>query len=230
MPRFHDLTDKIFGRLTATERIFQNNKTYWRCVCSCGETKVTQARNLTAGNTKSCGCLDRETRQGRIKDHSNRTCTACKAALPISCFSGFDPRKGYYTAKCKECAKTLKRKRYADDELFKEKVKARAKIDSKKRPPCSSEEKRRQHLWYDFGLTLEAYDMMLTEQNNRCALCKSDAFGRKGSNNWAVDHCHKTGNVRGLLCALCNLALGGYESFIDKVGEEAIKSYLQNSP
>ena len=54
------------------------------------------------------------------------------------------------------------------------------------------------------GLTLEEYRELLRRQNGVCAICKRD--DSRGS--LAVDHCHKTGLVRGLLCRSCNTSLG----------------------
>lgn len=57
-----------------------------------------------------------------------------------------------------------------------------------------------------YGITTEQYNAMLIAQNHSCKLCKKheSQFVRK----LAVDHCHKTGKVRGLLCNYCNRGLG----------------------
>lgn len=56
-----------------------------------------------------------------------------------------------------------------------------------------------------YGLSLEQYDEMLQAQGAHCALCGcADQRGLK----LAVDHCHTTGVVRGLLCTHCNTAIG----------------------
>lgn len=54
-----------------------------------------------------------------------------------------------------------------------------------------------------YGLTLEQFDQMLTEQHGRCLICRK-------TESLVVDHCHTTGKVRGLLCNLCNTALGSF--------------------
>ncbi len=60
-----------------------------------------------------------------------------------------------------------------------------------------------------YGLALEDYAKMLVEQGGVCAICRLPPKGGKASNACLnVDHDHKTGRVRGLLCAACNLAIG----------------------
>lgn len=58
-----------------------------------------------------------------------------------------------------------------------------------------------------YGLTLEDYDRMLEAQDGKCAICGEfdETFGRL-----VIDHCHDRKKVRGLLCSICNRALGGF--------------------
>ena len=63
------------------------------------------------------------------------------------------------------------------------------------------------HLKKNYGITI--YDKILAAQGGKCAICK----GGTSKNFFAVDHNHKNGNVRGLLCARCNTALA---RFMDK--------------
>ena len=57
-----------------------------------------------------------------------------------------------------------------------------------------------------YGITTEQYEELLAAQDYCCALCGSD--DPKTSYGFAVDHCHATGRLRGLLCFSCNKALG----------------------
>ncbi len=59
-----------------------------------------------------------------------------------------------------------------------------------------------------YGLSPGEYEQMLTTQGGVCALCSQPpADGQR----LAVDHCHKTGDVRALLCLRCNGGLGCFQ-------------------
>jgi hypothetical protein len=62
-----------------------------------------------------------------------------------------------------------------------------------------------------YGITPEQYDEQLAKQNGRCAICTSDNPGHTISNRFHVDHDHKTGKFRGLLCGHCNRGLGAFK-------------------
>lgn len=57
-----------------------------------------------------------------------------------------------------------------------------------------------------YKITEEQYFKMLSEQNSACAICVSNRS--KTKIRLAVDHCHKTGKIRGLLCDVCNRGIG----------------------
>jgi hypothetical protein len=61
-----------------------------------------------------------------------------------------------------------------------------------------------------YGLTLERYNQLLESQGNRCGACKRKLG--KGITRPAIDHCHATGVVRGILCHRCNLGEGLFET------------------
>ena len=76
-----------------------------------------------------------------------------------------------------------------------------------------------------YGITIDEYDLNLELQDNACKICKVDAS--EFTKRLSVDHCHTTGEVRGLLCPSCNRGLGDFKDNIEFL-EEAI-GYLQNS-
>ena len=59
-----DLSGKKFGRLTVIEKYGKiDGKIAYRCICECGKEKIAIGTYLTSGRTKSCGCLDMESRK-----------------------------------------------------------------------------------------------------------------------------------------------------------------------
>jgi len=65
-----NLTGVKFGRLTPINIAYRRNaKIYWRCSCECGCRVEVKTESLRSGNTKSCGCLDREKTSLRFKTH-----------------------------------------------------------------------------------------------------------------------------------------------------------------
>mgnify|MGYP001591391904 CR=1 FL=1 len=71
---------------------------------------------------------------------------------------------------------------------------------------------RRRTTLASHGLTAAQFDKMVIDQGNRCCICerepRQNRGGRNGSLRWCIDHDHRTGQVRGLLCHGCNKALG----------------------
>lgn len=64
-PRAHNLAGRVFGRLTATSQmeLRDRRRTYWLCTCDCGNVKWVISDALKSGATRSCGCLNDETRR-----------------------------------------------------------------------------------------------------------------------------------------------------------------------
>lgn len=63
-----------------------------------------------------------------------------------------------------------------------------------------------------FGISQKEYNKLLKEQNNVCVLCgRSEELDR----NFAIDHCHNSGKIRGLLCFKCNTGLGSFGDSIE---------------
>lgn len=68
---------------------------------------------------------------------------------------------------------------------------------------------RRRNYKIKYGITVDRYNEILQIQNGCCAICRtSKSSGPHGSQRLAIDHCHDTGKVRGLLCNNCNRAVG----------------------
>lgn len=133
-----------------------------------------------------------------------KTCTKCKQEKEEV---KFGKRYDYPTkllSWCKDCERTRKResaqKKYASPE-------ARAK------------ESLRQKLWHHV-LTPDQHSELLDTHGGRCAICSSEEPLR-------IDHDHKTGKIRGLLCHHCNVALGHFDDSIPII-EKAIEYLCKN--
>lgn len=74
-----------------------------------------------------------------------------------------------------------------------------------------------------YGITLLDYNNMFKKQNGCCAVCGTANLGKRSV--FHIDHCHKTGKVRGLLCSNCNSEIGNLRDSVDLL-YKAI-SYLQ---
>jgi hypothetical protein len=110
-----------------------------------------------------------------------------------------------------------RRKRYAEDEEFRERVKAqkralraahREEINERRR--LKSLAKRLSDRWLRlrrvYGISKNDYEAMLARQGGVCGICRKPPV-----EPLLVDHCHVTGRVRKLLCRKCNTVLGFYE-------------------
>lgn len=99
-----------------------------------------------------------------------------------------------------------------------EQAKSRIQAWNKKFPWKAREANLRQ-----FGLSIEDYEGMLAKQNGTCQICCEPP----GVRRLAVDHCHVSGKVRGLLCINCNHALGKMKDSPELL--EAAAQYLRRN-
>jgi len=78
-------------------------------------------------------------------------------------------------------------------------------------------------------MNIDDYYVMLEKQKSLCKLCGGEGFCMAGRHvlKLVVDHCHKTGVVRGLLCHNCNRALGLFHDSVDTM-KRAI-TYLEGA-
>ena len=72
-----------------------------------------------------------------------------------------------------------------------------------------------------YGLSVADYERLYVAQDRVCALCQQTC--RTGK-HLAVDHDHKTGQVRGLLCYSCNVKLGWYETMAAQINDYLLQA------
>lgn len=131
-------------------------------------------------------------------------------------------RDGYFSA-CIPCSK----QQSSDSFSKRREERLRAKVEEQRRRTTRMHATaeyaawgRRRHL-QQYGLTPEKFDEMREAQGGCCAFCGEP------KKRLVVDHCHKTGNVRGLLCVRCNVALGYFESLRDAGELQKAEMYVR---
>jgi len=185
------------------------------------------------------------------KQNNLKYCPCCKQTKNIINFNNNKNTKDGLYIYCKECVKNKAHKRYVinkikilkqNNEWKKQNSKHMLKLSTKwakenpekrkttyKKYEENNKPKRRNwHLVKTYGITLTEYDSILKSQNNVCAICgeKESNTNNNGSiKPLSVDHNHKTGDVRGLLCDKCNNGLGKFRDNIE-ILNKAIK-YLK---
>lgn len=109
--------------------------------------------------------------------------------------------------------------------------KDRAEYQRRKRKADKLVDKDRYRRWElkkSFGITIEQYDEMLWRQNGVCAICKQKEVTKDVKSgeirSLAVDHCHKSNAIRGLLCQRCNRVLGKIQDSIEIL--DSMRKYL----
>ena len=137
----------------------------------------------------------------RLAAGEHRVCTVCGE---LKLLTDFNFRKGkVYRSECRVCQNAYCKKHY-DENLKHDKNKRKGKM-----------------LKHYFGMSLDDFNRMVKDQKGKCKVCGDDLVLGKATH---VDHDHKTGKVRGILCKSCDNGLGWYE----KLGPK-FKIYLEQS-
>jgi hypothetical protein len=80
------------------------------------------------------------------------------------------------------------------------------------------------HLIRNYGITFEQFSALLVMQAGCCAICETPMMNNREPH---VDHCHRTGAVRGLLCFACNLMIANAKESRERLlkGIEYLRIY-----
>lgn len=123
-------------------------------------------------------------------------------------------RRSYARHREKIIAKTIKWQKDNPDKVKESRI--RFKLNNpnyrknlkQENPEKFAEQRFKSLMWrIKVKMSYEDFKLMLKKQNGKCAICREPEVKRRMS----VDHCHKTGKVRGLLCQMCNTSLGGFK-------------------
>jgi len=221
------------GRLTVLSRAAnKNKKAMWECLCDCGATKVVAGTHLRTNHVQSCGCFHAEVvakigRSNRGKsegrgnprkyENYNGPLGKVIGALNRSEENG----SVMYLIECSKCGKTHKRnateikqeRQSQDCEFFKP-------------YNWSGFEREDAIMRRQYGISMEEFEGLLEFQGGGCAICSKPIEELRRRMN--IDHDHKSGKVRGILCSGCNTGLGHLGDNIE--GLKKALYYLENTP
>lgn len=120
-----------------------------------------------------------------------KNCTKCKLFKSYALFTRNRSKRDGYSSACYPCQQV-------------DRIKAIERGWKKKKYPY----KPGNDLWKKIGMTQEVFEVMSEAQGHACAICLR-------SKPLFVDHDHKTGAVRGLLCHRCNVGVGLFGDHLD---------------
>ena len=115
-----------------------------------------------------------------------KECSTCGAIKPLDKYPKNKQCKSGRSGKCKDCV-------------------SKYKAQWREANPASH---RAHHLRTKYGLSIEGFNQLLEIQNYTCLLCDHKHVENCQKNALRVDHNHRTGEVRGLLCKECNSGMG----------------------
>lgn len=124
-------------------------------------------------------------------------CAKCFMLLARSCFFKNTKRASGITSYCRSCNKR-------DVADWRKKNRDASRLWAKRWYADNPEKRFYYNTTKTTGVTLEQFKEMQSAQNNLCAICKKAPSGKR----LHIDHCHKTGKIRGLLCYKCNVGIG----------------------
>ena len=167
--------------------------------CGSDYWNVRQPRDRP-GLKRNCQVCKNDSQQARRRAHGVREqgtgpCRKCGSDdwYHVSRPNKFVKKRDKTDRMCRLCAKRRRKKDY-------HKHKERRKPDKLRR----SRRDRLAATLKEHGLSQKDYANMIESQGGVCAICESV----DGHRRLSVDHCHKTGRVRGLLCRTCNVGIG----------------------
>lgn len=150
---------------------------------------------------------------------TQKECNRCKEMLPAEDFYRLKASPDGLQYTCKACQSKYRSEVRDPDGSKGRQKSAEWKLSQKHSDPEGYARRQRSHnLMKLYGITVEVYEAMLEKQGGLCLCCGRPETALRAcgtTQNLSVDHCHRNGHVRGLLCRSCNTALGMVDDNID---------------
>lgn len=186
-------------RIDCSQTVFVDMATEVLVSCSKHGKYLAKPRTLLECGTGCKECAKEARLAARIKTMQEmlasgvKKCSKCKEVKPHAEFAKTKDKPSGMVSHCKSCIRNKCKALWKEGSI-------RDSVYQRK-----------------YGISLSEYHRLFDKQKGVCRICGAADPGGHGSKNkrFYVDHCHKTGIVRGLLCHHCNVGLG---SFKDDVG------------
>lgn len=187
------------------------------CACGCGSAVSKRAAFRSGHNQVGVPLTDLQrttmrTRNQQIREAAraitHKVCNGCKERKAVAEFNLRGGRKGFLRSRCRKCEIAEKR-------------------EASKNVPAGIAAQRslRDRLYVEHSLRIDDYSELLAAQGGVCAICRGNP--PKHRRRLDVDHCHATGEIRGLLCSFCNAGIGSLRNNPALLREAAI--YLETA-
>ena len=180
---------------------------YGHCHCGCGQKTL-----LATGNRTPQGWIKGEPKpylvghnrlfkRGPAVDPGKKWCGSCQTVKLLSDFAVNSNQVDGLQGFCRPCGR-------AKQTAWREKNRAKSNALA-----------TRSHRHKRIGIEYEEYELLLRLHENKCAICKrEETTQHRGlTRALAVDHCHESGRIRGLLCNNCNRGLGLFDDSKERI-------------
>lgn len=138
-----------------------------------------------------------------------KQCVKCIENKPYTDFAVDKHNKDGYTYNCKKCRALAAKLHPSNSKESRDKKNLKHKEKRKEyySKPENKLKFKDQTLRRTFGIGIEDYNILFINQNGLCAICNNPQVSTRNK-SLAIDHSHKSGKIRGLLCDNCNRAIG----------------------
>lgn len=187
---------------------------YGTCQCGCGQTTPIAVRSRPekgiVKGTPTFLISGHPWRQDKFLSQAMKKCPKCNYRKPKNEFYNHRSQSDGLTSYCAKC-----HNKHASEW-------------KNRNPDKAKKMKRGIYLKCHYKITLAEYETALANQNGVCAICllpetQRDKNGK--TRNIAIDHNHRTGKFRGLLCNGCNAGIGHFQDVPDRLRRAA--TYLE---
>lgn len=225
-----DFTGRVFGNLTVIRRVESKvREAKWFCLCLCGRNCIVATSKFKRGQH----CCTECTRKNRVAPANFVDLIGQRFGSLVVAKRGDDDKNGHLRWQCKcdcgneivistgqlkiqkNCRQCWSPVTTVGNEKHCSRCKTwktldsfpKAKTTSGRGAYCYTCYKQYKSEWMRkkfYGITDEEFGKAIAEHDGRCAIC--DRY-----EELVIDHCHKTGKFRGLICRLCNSMLGRFK-------------------